>query len=403
MASSWANYFFLNLANGILMPYLPLYLKARGMPASRIGILLACLELAGMAGPMLLGRFADSRAAYRGILAASFIIPMAVMLPMEWTSYFPAFVALIAVLGFTYRATIPLLDSLVSRILTDPARQYGRLRVAGSFGFITISIFVQLTGWVSGDTSRPILVAFLATESCAALAVAFLPAAPRLPLRGRQGVSEEPMLPPRAGAPRLPAARPFDGFDAKFWVVMGVIFLGRFGIGAYYSFFSLYLKQTFPQANVSLLWAIGPLAEAFTIWFSGSLIRRWGIRTLLILSLAAMSVRLGLFIIAPSILVVALAQLLHAFTFGTFHTSAVAFVNEKIGHDNRGVGMAIYSAGANGLPALLASAAGGYILQGHGFVTLFTSYAVVPMVGIVILGVFGARLLPRRPPFSSQG
>jgi hypothetical protein len=214
---------------------------------------------------MLLGRLADSRAAYRGILA--------------------------------YRATIPLLDSLVSRILTDPARQYGQLRVAGSFGFIAISVLVQLTGWVSGDASRS-----------------------------------------------------FDGFDAKFWVVMGVIFLVRFGIGAYYSFFSLYLKQAFPAANVSLLWAIGPLAEAFTIWSSGSLIKRWGIRTLLILSLAAMSVRLGLFIVAPSILVVALAQLLHAFTFGTFHTSAVAFVNEKIDHDNRGVGMAIYGAGRTACP-----------------------------------------------------
>jgi PPP family 3-phenylpropionic acid transporter len=296
---------------------------------------------------------------------------------------------LIAVLGFTYRAAIPLLDSLVSRILMDPARQYGQLRVAGSFGFIAISVIVQLTVWVSGDTSRPILVAFLATESCAALAVAFLPAAPRLP-----SYPSDTAAPP--GAPRPAAARRFDGFDTKFWVVMGVIFLGRFGIGAYYSFFSLYLKQAFPTANVSLLWAIGPLAEAFTIWFSGSLIRRWGIRTLLILSLAAMSIRLGLFIVAPTILVVALAQLLHAFTFGTFHTSAVAFVNEKIGHDNRGVGMAIYSAGANGLPSLLASVAGGYILQGHGFVTLFTSYAAVPLVGILVLAVFGARLLPAR-------
>ena len=190
-------------------------------------------------------------------------------------------------------------------------------------------------------------------ESCAALAVAFLPAAPRLPLKARGGMSEERGLPLLSDAPRPASARPFDGFDAKFWVVMGVIFLGRFGIGAYYSFFSLYLKQVFPTANVSLLWAIGPLAEAFTIWFSGSLIRRWGIRTLLMLSLAAVSLRLGLFIVAPTILVVALAQLLHAFTFGTFHTSAVAFVNEKIGHDNRGVGMAIYSAGANGLPASL--------------------------------------------------
>ena len=87
-----------------------------------------------------------------------------------------------------------------------------------------------------------------------------------------------------------------------------------------------------------------------TIWFSGPLIRRWGIRTLLVVSLAAISVRLGLFIIAPSIAVVALAQLLHAFTFGTFHTAAIAFINGKIGHEDRGVGMAIYGAGAGPSP-----------------------------------------------------
>jgi MFS transporter, PPP family, 3-phenylpropionic acid transporter len=387
MASSWANYFFLSLANGILMPYLPLYLKARGMAPSRIGVLLGVLELAGMAGPVLLGRLADRRTAYRGLLAVSFLVPMAVMLPMEWSALFPVFLACIVVMGFTYRATIPLLDSLVSRVLTDPSRQYGKLRVAGSIGFIVVSLLVQLTGWVSGDASRPILVAFLATESLAALAVVFLPAGPRLPAAELSGM---PLAGPAEGA-----GRPFDGFDLEFWAVMGVIFLGRFGIGAYYSFFSLYVKESFPGTNVSLLWAIGPFAEMFTIWFSGPLIRRWGIRALLTASLAAISIRLGLFIVAPSILVVALAQLLHAFTFGTFHTSAVAFINGKIRHGDRGVGMAIYSAGANGLPALLASTVGGYILQGRGFVTLFAAYAAVPLVGILILAAFGGRLVPR--------
>ena len=384
MASSWANYFFLNFANGILMPYLPLYLKTRGMSPSQIGILLGVLELAGMAGPVLLGRLADRRTAYRAVLAVAYVVPMAAMLPLEWSASFVVFTACVVVMGFTYRATIPLLDSLVSRVLTDPARQYGKLRVAGSIGFIVVSLAVQLSGWVTGDASLPILVAFLATETLAALAVILLPAAPRLPAAVPTGPVE----------PALGAARPFDGFDLEFWAVMGVIFLGRFGIGAYYSFFSLYVKESFPGTNVSLLWAIGPFAEMFTIWFSGPLIRRWGIRALLTASLAAISIRLGLFIVAPSIVVVALAQLLHAFTFGTFHTSAVAFINGKIGPGDRGVGMAIYSAGANGLPALLASIVGGYIIQGRGFVTLFAAYAVVPLAGIIVLAA-GRRLVPR--------
>ena len=206
MSSSWANYFFLSIASGIFLPYLPLYLKARGMSASRIGVLLGCLELAGMAGPMLLGRMADRRAAYRGILAVSSVVPMVVMLPLELTTFYPVFVICILVMGFTYRATIPLLDSLVSRIVFDPARHYGRLRVAGSIGFIMISLLLQFTGWVAADSSRAILIAFLVTESFAALAVALLPPAPRLPLPLHEETTASP-------APK-PAER-FDGFDVN--------------------------------------------------------------------------------------------------------------------------------------------------------------------------------------------
>ena len=329
-----------------------------------------------MAGPLFLGALADRRTAYRALLAAGLLVPAAAMILLQMTSLFPVYVACVVVMGFAYRSTIPLLDSIVSRSLTDPARQYGRLRVAGSFGFIGISLFLQLSGLVTGDSSLSILVAFGASSLCAAAAAAFLPSNTRIapsteaPHRGRSG-----------------------GFDLKFWAVIGVIFIGRFGIGAYYSFFSLYLKQVFPTSGISILWAIGPLAEIATIWFSGPLIRRFGVRTMLTVSLAAITLRLGLFIVAPSIVVVALAQLLHAFTFGTFHTSAVAYINSKVGHENRGMAMAIYNAVGVGLASFLASVVGGFILEAHGFTTLFVTYAAVPLVGIMILAVFGRRLI----------
>ena len=384
------------------MPYLPLFLQARGLPASRIGLLLGCLEIAGMIGPLLIGRMADKLAAYRVLLAACFIVPIAAFIPMEMTLLFPVYLACVIAMGFTWRAAIPLLDSLMSRVLPDPARQYGRLRVAGSVGFIAISLLLYVTGWVSGGSSLAILLAFVSAAACAALVVGFLPSPPKNPLGGEGGNSGDTArvvttqaVTTQAVTTQAAAARPFEGFDLKFWAVIGVVFLGRFGMGAYYSFFSLYLKQTFPAASVSLLWAIGPLAEIVTIWFSGPLIRRWGIRTLLIVSLAAISARLGFFIVAPSIAAVALAQLLHALAFGTFHTTAIAYVNGKVAHEKRGMGMAIYGAVGNGLPSFLASVAGGYLLQCRGFVTLFLTYAVVPLLGIVVLTAFGSKLLPR--------
>ena len=385
-ASFLANYFFLFITYAILAPYLQLYLKARGMSASRIGLLLGSLEVAGLAGPILLGRLADKSSAYRALLAGCILVPIIAFIPMELTTRFPLFIACVIIMGFTYRATTPLLDSLVSRILPDPARQYGKFRTAGSVGFILVSLLFQFTGLVTGESSLPILLAFIATAGCAALVVATLPSSPRTPPR------EDRLA--QTGERAAPRPRLYDGFDGKFWAVMAVIFLGRFGIGAYYSFFSLYLQQTFPRSGVSIFWAIGSVAEIATMWFSGALIRRWGLRVLLIVSLAAISTRLGLFVIAPSLAVVCLAQILHAFTFGTFHTSAVAYVNLKIEHDRRGTGMAIYNAVGIGLPSFLASVAGGYILEAHGFVVLFLAYAAVPIVGVAVLAAFGRRLLP---------
>jgi PPP family 3-phenylpropionic acid transporter len=384
-ASFLTNYFFLFITYAILAPYLQLYLKARGMSASRIGLLLGSLEIAGLAGPILLGRLADRSSAYRALLAGCLLVPIVAFIPMELTTRFPLYIVCVIIMGFTYRATTPLLDSLVSRVLPDPAGQYGKFRIAGSIGFTAVSLLFQLTGLLTGESSLPILLAFSATAVCAALVVGTLPRGPRTDLRQEREAS---------GGARPRARGGFDGFDGKFWAVMAVIFLGRFGIGAYYSFFSLYLQQTFPRSGVSIFWAIGSVAEIATMWFSGALIRRWGLRVLLAVSLAAISTRLGLFVIAPSLLVVCLAQILHAFTFGTFHTSAVAYVNLKIEHDRRGTGMAIYNAVGIGLPSFLASVAGGYILEAHGFVVLFLAYAAVPIIGIGVLAAFGRWLLP---------
>ena len=145
------------------------------------------------------------------------------------------------------------------------------------------------------------------------------------------------------------------------------------------------------------MWAIGAVAEIATMWYSGKVIGRWGLRSVLVVSLAAITARLGFFVLAPSLVVIAFAQLLHALTFGTFHTAAVAYVNAKIPAERRGLGMAIYNAIGIGLASFLASIAGGYLLEAHGYTALFLSYAAVPLGGIAILAGFGKTLLPRVP------
>jgi len=377
--SAWTNYVLLFASYAILTPYLQLFLKARGLPVSEIGFLLGLLELAGIGGPIILGHLADRRVAYRLVLFSGLVMSVLVFIPLQLTTALPVFMVCIAVMGFFFRAGIPLLDSMVGRILPDPARQYGRLRVAGSISFTVVSLVLQLTGAISGDSSLSILASFGTATGLAALAVWLIPA----PARGGQARAESAV---NAGN--------VSGLDTRFWTVIGIIFLGRFGLGAYYSFFSLYLKDSFGLSGVGFLWAIGSLAEIPMVFFSGNLIRRLGIRVLLTLSLVAVSLRLGMFILAPSLLVVGLAQLLHAFTFGTFHTASVAYVNSRVAPGRRGVGMAIYNGVGGGLPTFLAASLGGLFLESHGYRSLFLVYALVPLAGVAMLLLFGKRILP---------
>jgi PPP family 3-phenylpropionic acid transporter len=385
-AAFFANYFLLFVSYGILTPYLQLFLKARGFSPSRIGLLLGIFELAGIVGPILVSRLADSRTAYRALYAGSIVVAVIAFVPLQLTTLLPLAAFCSALMGFSFRSSAPLLDSVVSRILPDPARQYGRFRVAGSIGFIVVSLFLQFGRAITGDSSLPILVAFGACALLAAGAAEVLPAVPKTaPL-------------PRAAL----HGRRISAFDLRFWAVIAVVFLGRFGMGAYYSFFSLYLRDTFGSTSaVSMMWAVGALAEIAPIWFSGRLIGRWGLRSVLVVSLASISTRLLLFVLAPSLAVISLAQLLHAFTFGTFHTAAVAYVNTKIPAERRGLGMAIYNAIGVGLASFLASVAAGYILERHGYLALFLSFAAVPVGGILILACFGRSLLPRVPTRAS--
>jgi PPP family 3-phenylpropionic acid transporter len=312
-------------------------------------------------------------------------------IPLQLSTTLPLALLCIAGIGFAYRSAIPLLDSLVGRVLPDPTGQYGRIRVAGSVGFILTSLFFQLTGLISGDSAMSILLSFAATAVLAAGAVAFLPHVPR-PGHG----SPSPSMPRPGQNASIGLKAHGNGFDSAFWAVIGVIFLARFGISAHYSFFSLYLKERFALTNVSMIWAIGSAAELATIYFSGRLIARFGIRMLLIVSLAAVSLRLAIYGMSPSLALVAAAQLLHAFTFGTLHTASVAYVNQKIGGPRRGLGMAIYNAVGIGVPNFIASSAGGFLIEARGFSTLFLVYAAVPLLGILILAAFGKRLLPRK-------
>ena len=379
------GYFLLFVNFAVVTPYLQVFLNLQGYGTILIGLLLGIFQMAGVAGPLLIGHLADRRSWYRPLLALSLVLCFAALIPLKLI-FNPWIAAVIlAVFGLFFQSLVPLTDAIVTRNLADPATQYGRARVFGSIGFVAMSLFIQASGILSRPTTQTILVASLATGG------AFLIGMPLYPSTRSERT-----------APRLFENRSVAGaIDPLFWVGIAAIFLGRFGITAHYSFFSLFLQQRLHIESISGLWAIGSIAEIPVILFGGTLLKRFRTEGLLALSLLAISIRIFGYSLLPSLPVLIALQFLHALTFGGLHMSAINLVNTYTSPSRRAMGMAIYAAVGNGIPAFIASALGGIVLQRWGFPTMFGLYSIFPLVGVALMPILHYRST-RRPAAGSQ-
>lgn len=367
------NFFFLYTTFAVVAPYLQIFLRVRGFAASEIGLLLGSFEIAGVAGPLVIGQLADRTGRYRRVLIAAIVASVAFFLPLRFAEALPVALFFAVALGFAYKPGIPLTDALATRSLPDPTHQYGRVRIAGSLGFVVGSLVFQFSGLLDASSATSILLCF------AGASVFHVAAATTLP----RSTESHAAAGPNPGG--------LTAFDWVFWLGIAVVFLGRFGITAHYSFFSLYLVEEFGYQWVSLVWVVGAAAEIPVIFFSGALIRRFGLGAMFAAALLGVSARLVVYTLATGLPAVVGAQLLHALTFGVFHTAGVAFVQLKVHPSRRALGMAVYMSLGIGVPGFLGSAAGGYLLEHLGFRTMFGSYAVVPILGVLLL------LLLRKP------
>lgn len=373
MAAFVLNYFFLFATAAVFYPYFQLFLKARGFSLSQLGVLLAATQLAGIIGPLLLGRASDKTGRSRLILIFCVSASVLVLVPLNFTNRFAAFVPLVILVGMSYYSLIPLTDALSNRMLSDPDKNWGRARLFGTISFILVSLLYRFSHLIDGSSSRSILV------NQAVLSVIYFGSLFLLP--GRTDTEDETLH--LAGGREL---------GKTFWLGIGIIFLAAFSSSSYLSFLSLYLNQSLGISNVSGMYALSALVEMPVFYYAGHLIRRFGLRRMFLTSFTAIVVRLLLYAVFPSRPAIIVAQLLHGFTFALFHATAVRYVSRIAGRRHIGVGMTIYSALGNGLALFFGSLIGGYIIEAIGFQLFYALYTLPVLLAIIILAARGKRI-----------
>ena len=356
-------YFFYFAFIGAFSPYFGLYLQSLNFSAWDIGLLMSQMQLMRLFGPNLWGWLADRFGRRMMIIRLAALISLAGFSAFFWLDKLPGMLVAMAALAFFWSAALPLVETLTFDHLRQAPERYSRIRLWGSIGFI---VAVMLTGALL-DMAPAVGVLWI----CWGILVGILAVALVVPEAPLAKHSDE--APGVAEILRQPRVR----------ALMAACLAMSAAHGAFYVFYSIHLSAYgYSKTEVGGLWSLGVLAEIAVFMLMARLSLRFSMRFILLASFAAAVIR---FLLmgwgVESVSVMILVQLLHGLTFGAYHASAIAAVNEWFPGRAQSRGQALYSSLSFGAGGLIGALISGYTWDAWGAGWTFTLSALFAMIG----------------------
>lgn len=362
----------------VVNPYLQVMIRNLGYTHDMVGFLLAVFETAGIVGPMLVARYVDTRGSSKTtILFCTVVSAFAMVLLMFSSTIWLTMLALV-LLAFFMRSFFPILDSYTNNHLDGDAQKYSLLRSGGTVGFVFFSL-------VLAATNRPDLTSNtnIGFHALFGFSLFLLPV-----LAWKRE--------PKKIHPKHRSSDNDEGkwYDMAFVVGLVIIGLNRISMSSIASFFSLYLVEELQVNAISLMNAIASGSEFGAMILAGFLLQRKKVLPvqLLMISSAAMVVRLLIYAFVPTFAGALVAQFLHSLCYGFFHPAAIFLVARRVRRSHRTLGMSMYVSLGIGLPTVIGSSLGGIVLEYAGYRMLFMGYALFALASILV-GLGSYRLM----------
>lgn len=326
---------------GVFSPYASLYFADRGLSAAQIGVLMSLMQVMRIFGPNLWGWVADHTRRRVSVLRFTSLAAAAAFCGMFWGQTFGYFFVLMVIVNLFTSAQGPISEALMLSAMRGDLTHYGRLRLWGSVGFIAaVMLSGQLLDWQGIDLMPWIALLLLVMVSGVTL-----------------NMSEEA---PAAHAHEAPSVRSLLRERAVL-AFFASTFLMIAAHSSLYVYYSLYLASIgYSKTVIGLMWSLGVVAEIVFFYYQAPLFRRFGVRPLMLFSLAIAVPRfLMIGVGAESLTVLLLAQVMHAATFGVHHSASVATLQRWFSGPLQARGQALYISISYGLGGTL----GGLLLS----------------------------------------
>jgi MFS transporter, PPP family, 3-phenylpropionic acid transporter len=353
-------YFVFFIYAGLMVAYLPPYLAARGIGAAEIAWVLALPQLARIVAPAAWGTLADRTGAQRAIVVFGCAANAVCFALLPAMAGFTSIAWLMGLTSLVSSAALPLVEAITLSALAGQVGRYGPIRLWGSLGFMG-AVFAG-GAWLDFHDVRVLPMAML-VFALAALGVALL-----LPARPVH---------------LAPSARP--PVNAAAALLLGSGFCMAVAHGTLYAFFTLHLqRERYGGSLIGFLWMLGVVGEIAVFVFLPALFQRFALSSILVASAACGVLRfLAIGWAADFVVVLLVAQLLHAATFGSFHAASVAAVHRVFPPQAQARGQSLFSSVGYGAGGALGAVLAGWAWEAAGPGLAFSVSSAAAAAGLL--------------------
>ncbi len=360
-------YFFYYFFVGSFVPYWGIYLQSENFSPSSIGILLSLFQISRIVAPNFWGWLADHTGHRVKWIKLTSFLGLIGFIGVFWAKgFFWIFLVMLALSLFT-SSTLPLAESLTLAHLATTDGHYSRIRLWGSIGFIVASLFLGYLIDLQGINI--LLWVLLITQAIIFFLSNTIPEAKEIHHKKNDLSIWKIIKTPSVVA-----------------LLIGCTLMVS-AHGVLYNFYSIYLKEHgYSSATIGWLWAVGVICEIFIFMLMPKILRRYSLKTILLISLFLGVIRFILIGASPDqFYLLLIAQMFHAATFGSFHAASIEVIAYFFKGRNQSRGQAIYNSVAYGIGGTIGGLGGGYLIQYLGGQLGFMIAAISPLIGFIVI------------------
>jgi nucleoside transporter len=289
----------------------------------------SAFAIASLVGIFFSNQFADRNFAAEKFMAVSHLIGGAAMLALYWTKSFPLFLTLMLVHSLCYVPTISVANSLAFANIKDPAKDFGVIRMGGTIGWILASwplyfILQDKVGAAAMDATRAI---FLVSGIASIVLAGFCLTLPHTP--PKPAVSGEGLAWLKAGKKLV---LPFVMVLFIVTFVDATIHNGYFLVTGGF----LENKVGFAKKWIMPIMSLGQVAEILTMVILGSVLKKLGWKTTMIIGILGHAARFSIYALFPESQALIIAvQFLHGICYAFFFATVYIFIDAVFPSDVR--------------------------------------------------------------------